>query len=426
MMKYFYYADKETAAFLSSSKERVYLYGSCMGTENFGDVIQLKNAIAYHRRTTKLEPVIIFLTYYLESDGHAKSFKNVYGCDNFIFISHKTVDASKSGLEPLADIARGGLLHVYGGGFLNKNWGDDHIAKISDLLDVFGVSDWFASGQQVDKECADKLKALFDRKKPLLFGCRDEETQRHLRTTDIRDCIRYSFDDVTEIFREWHALSKPSFKAKFLKRFRRKTILWHLNFSYYANDRTKTLDKIKQVKAHYPQHAAMVAQGWHDRRALRIMDSLQSLVSLKGAWPYYEYKMLDFAHMAKDIHPESGRYPSIANSLLPVDMVISSSYHIAMLGCYFGKPTHLMSVNEYYSQKQKGLGLEPNFNKFLDNPQETAGVLDDQITRRLEWLNELTPTIAEAQSRVSFAQKTLPVTTSDESAPELRYIKPTD
>ena len=130
----YYYATKQTHQFLKSTKNRVYIFGSCGGYNNFGDVIQLKDAIAFHRKRTGVEPVVVMFLGSLEGSFHVASFQRWYDVEHFIFLSPEHLDASDARLSPITEIRAGFPLHVYGGGFLNKFWGKDMIAAIRSML----------------------------------------------------------------------------------------------------------------------------------------------------------------------------------------------------------------------------------------------------------------------------------------------------
>ncbi len=157
----YYYASKNTERYLKTNKQWVYLFGSCGGYSNFGDVIQLKNAIMFHKQTTKLEPVVVMFLNALDGSQHPGRLQQWYDVEHFVFVSKEALDASDAGLYPLESVRVQRPMHVYGGGFLNHFWGGDMIEVISHLLDDFKITRYLFSGQQIDESVMPLLKKLF-------------------------------------------------------------------------------------------------------------------------------------------------------------------------------------------------------------------------------------------------------------------------
>ncbi|MBF0560362.1 MAG: hypothetical protein HQL08_16470, partial [Nitrospirae bacterium] len=120
--------------------------------------------------------------------------------------------------------------HTYGGGFLNRYWIQVYLSLAPDIIDFFGVGHYLFSGQQIDREVADKLKAFFEKYPPMLIGCRDEESLAIVKEI-VSHGAAYSFDDAFE------CLLDISRSVTFTESADgRQTVLLHLNISRYAHD----------------------------------------------------------------------------------------------------------------------------------------------------------------------------------------------
>lgn len=419
-MKY-YYSEKETADFLKTKNKRAYLYGSFVGYNNFGDIIQLKHAIDFHKQRTDLTPVIVLHLTSLESSHHVQELKRWYGCDHFIFISDKVFNTTDANLALIKKIQPGGLLHIYGGGFLNKYWGRGIIEKVIDMLDSLAISNYLFSGQQVEEATVPYLNKLIEKQQPLLFGVRDYESYKYMKQAGVAKNIEFSFDDVIEILHTWRESTRPSLKLRLLNKMRPTTTLWHINISSYATaNKKRVLEKIRRVKRDRPKNRVLVAHAYNDIR-VSLRDSLQSILQLENDFPYYDYKVVNLAQMALDIHPEKNTYPNIAALLSNVDLAVASSYHTAMLTTIFGIPSFLMSENEFYSQKQKGLGFGNDFGKFMDDPSKHLNSFQKEMIERQEWLEKLEKTVKKT-TKVKDGKIVAMQTGLDmKQAPELQY-----
>jgi hypothetical protein len=419
-VKYFY-ADQQTKEFLQSNAERVYLYGGSGGFSNFGDIIQLKGTILFHHQRTALAPVLVMFISSLEHSTYVSTLKHWYGCDHIIFVSNNLINATKSGLSLISAIAPGGLLHVYGGGFLNKYWGETMIENVRSFMDLFDIADYVVSGQQIDKDSVDVIhERLLSKKEPILFGVRDRESLKHMKKV-LTGPLEFSFDDVTEIFDAWVRKSKLSFRLRLINRLRSKAVLLHMNSSYYAvADKSKLLVKIRDIRKLFPGNRMIVLQSYNDSR-LSTSDSLQTLVQLGDSFPYTDYKVCNLALMALKINAKQGSYPNLVGLFGSAELCVAASYHTAMLAAFFSIPSHLMSENEYYAQKQKGLLLEPNFEKFLKDPSKSRPKYDDELKSRKNWINKLESSIKEKDMFMKDEVIKVQETLAEEEAPEIKY-----
>lgn len=244
------------------------------------------------------------------------------------------------------------------------------------------------SGQQIDPEITRELKALFKVKKPVYFGLRDRASLGFMQK-DLPDVdSRFSFDDVTEILEQWVS-HKPSAKQRLRNHFATPSVLWHINISSYVTDDKNALrEKMVRVQEAHPDYTLTIAHAYNDRRR-NLFDSLQSIVEFENDFPYSVYKVINIAQMAMELQPHKDSFANLASLIGTVKFAVTSSYHTAMLMNYFGIPAYLMSANDYYAQKQKGLGYETDFEKFLANPEVNLRDFSEERKEREQWLELL-------------------------------------
>lgn len=393
----YYYATKETASFLRDNNDCIYLFGSCGGYSNFGDIIQLKNAVSFHKQVTKKEPVIVMFLEALEGRAHVKHLREWYDSQHFVFVTHKPWDASDSALYPLTTAMAGAQLHIYGGGFLNKYWGREMLEVVSSLLNDFKIHTYLFSGQQIEEAILPDLQRLFRAHAPEVVGLRDELSLKVLKKQLPEIKSEFSFDDVTEIFEQWAARRTPA-KVKISNILRRDGILWHLNASGYVTDsKAALLDKVLTVKERYPRQSLVIAHAYNDRRR-ELFDSLQTLVDLENDFPYVSYRVVNLAQIALECQPHKNKIPTLRAYLGSLRFAITSSYHTAMLMSFFDVPVFLLAANEYYQQKQKGLGYGSDFDKYLADPSINLKNFSSERRARKEWMSRLPAYFKKAAS----------------------------
>ncbi len=385
----YFYSNQKTKELLESSKPRVYLYGSCTGYNNFGDIIQLKNTILFHKRFTGLEPIIIMDLNSLTSANHPKLLESWYHTSFFIFLSSKNVDANEADLIILQNVMSGGLLHVYGGGFLNHFWAKSSAAGIESILKQLAVSDYIFSGQQIDNTAIKYLKDIFQVKIPLAFGLRDRQSLSIMKKNFPWLKPKFSFDDVTEVFEDWIKYSHSTPKIWLKTKIQKPTIMWHFNFSYYTiNDITAMLRKINLAIQYYPKYSATTAVAYNDK-SYGLIDSLRSLIEFDTSFPYTNYQVVSLAQLALIINPVNNSYPNIMHSINNIAFAVTSSYHTAMFSNFLGIPAYLISTNDYYHQKQRGLGYKNNYKNFLQDPTINLPSYEKEKSDRRAWLDTI-------------------------------------
>ncbi len=417
----YYYSNETTRKFLKSSKPRVYLYGSCTGYNNFGDIIQLKSTVLFHKRNTGLEPVIVMDLNSLTSSVHPQLLQSWYNTDYFIFLSSKAYDCSEAKLELITKVQSGGFLHVYGGGFLNQLWGKASVESIKSIIKQLHVNDYVFSGQQIDNTAITHLDSLFKIKSPKAFGLRDKQSLALMKKAFPGIEPKFSFDDVTEIFAEWIHYSHPTAKIWLKSKIQKPAILWHFNFSYYTvNDITAMLEKINLTIQKYPKYNTIIAVAYNDK-SYGLVDSLRSLIEFDTSFPFASYQVVNIAQLALQMNPVENQYPNIMHSINNIAIAITSSYHTAMFANFLGIPAYLISTNDYYSQKQNGLGYKRSFTKFLNTPTINLPTYRKEMALRKEWLVMLQEVCNEHSTQTNKTKLTIIKSKSKNKPQKLSY-----
>lgn len=380
----YYFCDKKTLKFLNSKKKRVFLYGSYDDPNNFGDIIQLKGAL--HQHKTKV-PVIMLSYRAFKDDTYLDLLRQWFDCEHFVFIAGDKPVQEWSSLEQIENIPKGGLLHVYGGGYFNHMWGGWKIQQIESILDDFHIDDYLISGQQIDLEIVPGLERLFKKKMPVAIGLRDRQSLDYIRTMDIEIPAYYSFDDVTEIFIEW-TRGALSLRQRVIPFFKNSAFAIHMNLASYTGDHdhyNDILNAIREIKHHYPSYRPAVLHSYNERRPEFTKDSLGTIIDLQEDFPYHAYGVTNLAQMALDMSPRTGYYPDIRGLLSSVSFGVTCSYHTSILLSFLGKPTYLIASNEYYVQKRKGLGYTDDLQSYIQNPSKYLRDFSEDVAARKEW-----------------------------------------
>jgi hypothetical protein len=136
--KVFMYGDLVTVDILHKDIPKILLFGGYLGYNNFGDILQLKGAINYHTNSTMLEPVVVCTVGSIHDIDFLSRLRKWFGVRAFIFIQDQPVDASLINLHLIDKALPIEYIHVYGGGFLNRMWGETCLRLIEGLIENFG------------------------------------------------------------------------------------------------------------------------------------------------------------------------------------------------------------------------------------------------------------------------------------------------
>lgn len=380
--------DHRTRATLARPDNCVLLLGSCGGFANFGDVLQLKGAIAWHRANTRLTPVLVFHASAIADEGYVARQRESYGVEAILFWSREWIDLSPMGLAPLDAAVRVPRLHVYGGGFFNRFWGRETIHQIETLIDDFGVGHYVLSGQQIDEQIAPELRAHFAAYPPILAGGRDPRSARLLQAcgVDAHD----SFDDAAEPIEALVAAAPPAATQS--------DLILHLNLSYYTGP--GELDRIGEVLGRLSPAApggsdrrVTLLHAYNDSRVDEIVDTLGAVQRLEHRFPFRWFEVIDLSRAAVD-------HGAAACSPMPLPrggIAVSCSYHVSILLSLLEIPCYLLARNPYYDQKREGLGGAEDLDAFLASPRVVD--LRARFAQRSAWSQRL---------REAYAQEPVP------------------
>jgi hypothetical protein len=370
------YVDEISANRLDSNSSKVILIGSYFGTSNFGDILQLKGAIKFHKKVTGLEPVVILDTLNLSKDvDNVNDFRKKLEVETIIFIDKNNIlNISEFRLQPLRTAMQILHLHLYGGGFMNKYWGGFVTSVVEYFHEAFKVKNYIISGQQVSQDYAKEFIDHCSKLKPLIVGVRDYDSLTNVENSGIN--VHFSFDDALE--------ELLAIKVKVLQTTCRKTVLLHMNASSYTSKEDSDnsnflLSNVLKLKENAPSYELCLLNAYNDQR-YEVSDTMYTLVKFEDKFPYATYRVLDLTKVAYDENVTSGL------ELLNAEFAVSSSYHVTLLLQLIGVPCHLISSNEFYDQKRASLSVKGTLEEFLANPKEYLPDYNDKLKLRREWL----------------------------------------
>lgn len=385
-------ADEVTRELLASQTPTVLLYGGFEGFENYGDVLQLKSAIAFHRRHTGLQPVIVVSMAGWTWPGFLAKLYDDYDIAGVVFEDGELLDTAELGLDIIREVQAGALLHIYGGGYFNEFWGARRAFVCEQLIFSLHVGPYVVSGIQVDESGAGVLRDLFEKKQPELVGARDEVSVQHLSTIVPADRLRFSFDDALEPIEELRGdlLRFGGAESE------RRSIGLHLNITaeYTSSAQPGTaLSAFSKVRAAWPAYGLTLLHAYNDRRRL-VADTLDSIGLLGIAELYPTFDVVDLATVAamRQLSPADLR--SLTRVLTGIDVVVTASYHVAITMNLLGRPSFLIASNGYYRDKRQALGLPEDLGAFIRDPQSFLRDFARERRERLDWLSELRGVIA--------------------------------
>jgi hypothetical protein len=410
------YCDDATHAALSERGAKVLLLGSYGGFSNFGDVLQLKGAIAWHRSRSGLEPVAFCHTTAVPDAGFCERQRSWLGVRAIVYWSPDLLDMSAAGLHELTDAIAFSHLHVYGGGFLNRFWGAGTLASIERVIERFGVGHYVMSGQQIDPLIVPELREHFRRHTPLLAGGRDPESAGLLAACGVESAD--SFDDSAEVLRDFVATNRTDERGD-------ADLLLHLNVSYYTG-----ADRLDRAAAVLDQFAGalrsraagreprvVLLHAYGDRRTDEVIDTLGAVSTLEDRFPFLRFESLELGLYA--LH--AGRPDAPRPAIPRAPLALSSSYHVSILLSLLGVPCHMLAANAYYEQKREGLGGDGDVDAFLKAPRKMD--LASRFTLREAWMQRL----AEAYVQPPAARDPNPVANTTVAArvwrPKSRMIE---
>jgi hypothetical protein len=380
------YADERTRALVESSTPIVYLYGGFEGFENYGDVLQLKTAIRFHREVGRT-PVMVATLAAWTAPGLLGELYGKYDVEGIIFEDDELLDAAPQGLGLVGAVRGGQLLHIYGGGYFNRYWGERRAAVTRALIDQLGIDDYVVSGLQVDEDGARHLAGVFASHPPLLAGGRDAGSH-HLLERVVGDRAGFSFDDAVETIEALRDMiqSPPPVSLPVDV-----TVGLHANVTteYMSSSQGAAVrDALAAVARRHPGHALTLLHAYNDSRSL-VTDTLETASALGIAARYPSFAVVNLATVAgaRVLDPTDAR--RVGSLLGTLAFAISASYHVALTLNLLGRPAFLLATNDYYRDKRLALGLPSDLDSFLADPGAHRRDYAEERERRAGWLERL-------------------------------------
>lgn len=370
-----FYQDKA----LNIDSNNVILSGGYSGHANFGDILQLKSVISWYKNR-KYNPIVIIRLDAIYDGTFIDYIYKSFGVSSFIFYSTTVFDVSKYNLKVLEKFTCD-IFHLYGGGMINTLWAKDIITLNEAIINKFSIKKYLISGQQIDAFGAKLLKSHFSKFPASIVGVRDYASMQYLQENNIKS--QYSFDDAYE------ELSR--LKEYFLlRKFKNKQIYLHLNLSpYVADDLLLYIEKFKNefllVKNKYPNAEYKLLLTYQDSRILSIVETPSAISTLDYHFDMDEFTVINLASIAQK------KEPSKIHDIDRDGIALVTSYHTAMFMQSLGLNVYMFANNDYYKQKQKGLGLAfPSVSEMINRSQSTVELEIKRVESRESWLKVLT------------------------------------
>ena len=404
----YFYTEERYQHQLISDKEKVFLLGSYIGYGNFGDILQLKGALEFHHKETGLEPVIICSIDSISSPNFLDRLRSWFNGVTFIFFSDKLIEFEKSLLTQKFKVAGVNHLHLYGGGFLNKMWGEFKLNIIEHLFKKFEFKNYVISGQQLDIDIAEIFKSHVEKFKPSLIGVRDYGSLESFKKLGLD--IKFSFDDAYEMINQL---------ANEIEVEDSNELLIHLNLSSYTGN-DDSINKLKHALEYLEKQefdSFKVLQMYEDRRHT-VKDSLDSIIQLEDYFPFTNYQVINMARYALALN--SKVYNTMSPIKLSNKLCVTSSYHTTMLMNILQIPCYLFAFNDFYEQKKNALSGNYTLEEFIKTP--TLFNYNKQFAERKIWLEELKACFKENRSEI----KTIRVDENSESESYKMFLYKTD
>lgn len=298
-------------------KKKICLVGGFMINANYGDVIQAKVWIDWYRKNGY---DFKFISY---EDGKDT-------CINELELSNSEITTNDEFLKSNYYEKGYSVLHLYGGGYLNKLWGRDFVKLINKANNI-GMN-IVATGVQVDETYIKETKGV----KIKYISVRDKLSKKM-----INDKESIILDDSLLYFR---------FKLKFSEIIRRffyfgsKDVLLQLSLNSYVYKK----EEKNKVKMMY----RLIIEKLKKRYGLTMISSfpLKVVGILEGKKLINYLKVKNNITYSTTSEVEKGFYKKEFN------LAIVNSFH-TYIGVVnkFNCPIYFLALNQYY--KQKALGL---------------------------------------------------------------------
>lgn len=374
-MQLYFYADEESIELLESMHSKALLVGGDFGYGNFGDVLQHVGSLQHIRAWSRLKTASVFSLDALSRHIDAVSLRNSYAVDALLFVSENPIaeaELKNLGLRIVSTIRNISFLHLYGGGYLNRMWGDFVLKVAGEFLAKLPGVTYVMSGQQLSSDYVQQAKLHVEKFNPRLVGFRDQASLSRARASGV--LADFSFDDAVEpLLRLRHKFELRKGNGAFI----------HLNTSGY----TGNSEVISEMLSHLQnvafslggQGRGVLLQAFQDARE-NVIDSIETVKRLEAGFPFSD---IEIVLLVRAILSEGVTQPHVLQGRFGY----SSSYHVTLWLQLNGIPCWLRGSNGYYMQKREALGIQGRFEDFMENmPCPTH---DENLHARACWLSKL-------------------------------------
>ncbi|WP_267145487.1 coiled-coil domain-containing protein [Myxococcus dinghuensis] len=420
-MRFSFFATPSTLKKLySPDSTKVLLAGGFNGYWNFGDMLMLQGVVRWHQARPENEVVAplhelgrVADTQYLEQ------LRRVMGAEDFVVYTAESGPeavrkAVELGLEPVVPqhLRGASRMHVYGGGYFNRFWGENMLALLEATLRAWLPGHYVLSGLQVGPEFASHFAAHAQQWQPALVGCRDTESVAALTTCGLE--AHLSGDDaLEELTRAAEEDTRKGPRAAHPGRF-----ALHMNLSGYvyaqggedgeaeAPPAVQMNEQLQTLRAHMGDSAVPVVLNAYIDERPSVEDSVATMRRTSFPELFPRAGVIDVVGLLLQ-----GRLPEAIEQIRQCELLVASSYHVTLLGKVAGVPTHLFAFNAYYRQKKAGLE-EPELSlpSFLTEDRErvrarSQDYVTHQLALRHAWLERMEACLRQPVPAVSWVTR---------------------
>jgi hypothetical protein len=363
-------ARRETAAAIAGSDAIAILTGSYDGSGNYGDIAQLDAALGLFARSGR-DVLVLPVIERQFADTHESMAAAFLHRPAHVLYFDGGGDPGGEGLVPVDPPGNVGLAisYLYGGGFLNPDWGERKLAMLRSVEDLLGAGTLirFSSGLQVDGEWIgdlDPADTELLRGFQLLAG-RDDSSVAALAELGGVETTNSGDDAVGVLPSRATAYVLPS-GAEPLE------VNVHIAEHEWVTDRP---DSVREFVVGLLSELSRLAG-----RRVRVRPLLAYLDPRIDERPGLDRFAASCAELDLELAEPQVLRPTNGGELGGAALTVSCSYHVALTSMLMGIPTVLLRDNDYYEQKAGGLlsdfGLAEAFSpRSSDDPVQIAGAI---------------------------------------------------
>jgi polysaccharide pyruvyl transferase WcaK-like protein len=388
----FFTAESTKKLLLAGKGKIVILVGGFTGYLNFGDVIQLQGAVDIHRKANE-ECVILPVIHPSAFQGSLDPvlLEELYSVTGWLFYAKTGSEQKMFQSEflqsqvqvDLKAVSGKVLVHFYGSGRLNAFWGKDTLRLLEEVLSATTRAEYIISGQQVSPGFVKVFQEHLDRWKPSLIGCRDESSIKSLRSLGIP--AKLSGDDAFEVLSEHSRSVTEKDPGEY------SVGLSIRQTEFTGNDKIQTtlpegmINQLRRLKGIISPHDSVLAIrtfGYSRDQGISIEEFLELECQLSVG------SEIDLVAALVE-----NRFSGLTSMLQNLRCAVVMSYHLALFLQILQVPVYLIGLNEYYAQKQAGLGQSGSLSQFITALESRSPLgrvwVKRQAEIRQDWLSAL-------------------------------------